>query len=299
MKESLENETPLYRRRFVAAVQVLVFLSFLSTSSASSESIDVVKVRIADYGNGNVTRLLLLEAGRHLAELSRDILPVWMTLDAPASSSSITGFDMLITSDEEYLRKLQEGGVSMDCRPIFLDELILVGPGTAPLPKSVPVEVVLRGIHAGGLPFFSLMRDEWVEACERNLWKRSGIGRPQENRSYVESGRDEVSALMQSSDEGAFLLVSESAFAAYQDAQRDAPNLSKFAGSGLFRTCYACVVQTGAKSRMKRRSGAALYAAWLESPAGRSFAEDFSLGGVNPFRVPQDGASSSVPREDR
>ena len=68
------------------------------------------------------------------------------------------------------------------------------------------------------------MRDEWVEACERNLWKRSGIGRPQENRSYVESGRDEVSVLMQSSDEGAFLLVSESAFAAYQDAQRDAPN---------------------------------------------------------------------------
>ena len=44
MKESLENETPLYRRRFVAAVQVLVFLSFLSTSSASSESIESTKI---------------------------------------------------------------------------------------------------------------------------------------------------------------------------------------------------------------------------------------------------------------
>jgi len=134
--------------------------------------------------------------------------------------------------------------------------------------------------------FFSLLSDGFARKAEDELWKLASAVKIGENRGYVETSRDAVSALMQAGDEGGFVLVGEGSFAQYAESERYAPALVKIADTDFFRITYACLM-SNAGFRRNRADDAAKFMEWFQGPDAGEIIAGFSIGGLNPF-IPMD-----------
>jgi tungstate transport system substrate-binding protein len=130
--------------------------------------------------------------------------------------------------------------------------------------------------------FFSRITDDWARNAEDVLWKKAGVDTLTENSGYVETSRDDLSALMQAGDEGAFMLAGEGSYAQYVDLERFEPALIKIADTEYFRVEYACLTSNSGFRKL-RSEGAEKFLEWLLSPEGKSEISGFSIGGFNPF----------------
>jgi ABC-type tungstate transport system permease subunit len=217
--------------------------------------------------------------------------PIWTTL--PSSTVEdyeklddvgvIAFFDMMITSDREYAERLLERGLSSELVPVFRERLVLVGPaGMAPSLAGMSTDAILRKIFDEERLFFSPLSDRWIIESADALWASAGVENPGGNRGYVETGRDNVSALLQAGDENGFMLTGEASFAQYLDVQREEVYLAKLADTDYFRETIVCIM-TNAGFRKERTRTARKYLEWLRSEEGQSEVGKFSMGGVAPF----------------
>ncbi|MDR1944237.1 MAG: hypothetical protein LBQ19_05385 [Synergistaceae bacterium] len=117
---------------------------------------------------------------------------------------------------------------------------------------------------------------------ELSLWKNAGIMNPEGNRQYVESSRDDVTALFQAGEEKAFVLIGEASFAQYSNTMQT-PELEKIAGTGEYKSCFLCVVK-GSAFKRARAEAAEGFAVWFSGNEAREIIRSFDIGGLKPFR---------------
>jgi ABC-type tungstate transport system permease subunit len=265
-------------------------LQAVAASSALGASDAYKRARIAECLNTPAAQLLLLSLDFPLSQVGMTP-PVWQTLPSETVDdyeklnevTVVSVYDMIITSDSEYAKKLLDRQLLSKISPIFREKIILVGPSG--LMQSMPEDdagETMGKIFDAELLFFSLLTDASVRIAEDELWTGRGIKNPGDNRGYVETGRDEVSALLQVSDEEGFMLVGEASFAQYLELERGEAKLSKFADTGHYRTTSAAFTYNMG-FRKERTADAESFLAWFLSPEGKKAVSDFSLGGVTPF----------------
>jgi ABC-type tungstate transport system, permease component len=250
-------------------------------------------VKIVECANSPAAQLLLMQFSHRFMQLA-PVPPAWQTLPSVTEQDweelrkpSVIGlYDFAFIGDEFLVKDLQRQGILRSAAPVFREEIILAGPQEALYSMwEMSLEEVMRTIAKDDLFFFSLVKNPWALGAEHELWRRSGTKAHEHSPKYVESGRDDVSALMQAGDEGAFILVGEGSYAQYVVAQRDLPALRKIAGTKIYRTTYACTMES-AGFRDERLEIADGFLAWLAGEEGRALIESFELGGLSPFIPP-------------
>jgi ABC-type tungstate transport system permease subunit len=275
--------------RVFAALILFLALPFCGAAPAYGASSNQSRtVRIAEFSNSTAAQLLLMTLNRSLSGITEP-LPLWDTLSsetpdelANLTRASVTAeFDMILTGNDGVVRSIFEQGLVKIFFTIFSEEIILVGPVKSGY-SGMSAQEAMKKINSERAPFFTLMRNEWSLRAEFDIWNKIETDSPGENKNYVESSRDDVTALHQAEDEGAFLLVGEGAFAQYLDSIRYDPPLEKIAGSGTYKKCYVCVLK-GSGFRKDREAIAGGIAAWLRSPEAQELIESFQIGDIKPF----------------
>jgi ABC-type tungstate transport system permease subunit len=245
-------------------------------------------VRIAEFLNSPAIQLLLVSINT-VIEDAVDSPPAWQTLSARteeeraalAAQGAMIPFDLVLTSDELVVGELFAQGELRSAFPIFSEELILVGPSGDV--SGLNAEGIMGKIFSEELHFVNLMYNAWVWESERRLWSAAGVERPGDNKNYIESSRNDVTALFQAGDEGAYALVGEGSFAQYSDAQGEDAALVKIVGTGIYRKCYLCVTKSPA-SRLQRAAAAESLGVWFRSEGFREAIDNFEIGGVKAFK---------------
>ncbi|MDR1515371.1 MAG: hypothetical protein LBS45_06730 [Synergistaceae bacterium] len=281
------------RRRILSASAAALFCCALFTapSGAFDPIINPNKVvRISEFANSQAAQLLLVVLNSSFLALT-EVPPTWETLrsetleerDEILRASVIGTFDMIFTSDREAVDDLFDQGLLQGFFPVFSEEIVLVGPVSSGDAAGIGAAGVMGRIFREGTHFFSLITNEWSLKAEYALWEASGIEDPGLNKNYVQSSRDDVTAMFQAGDEGAFLLVGEGSYAAYLNAQSSSPVLEKVAGTGVYRKSYVCLVKNSGYRKDRARIAAKL-ASWLMSDEAGIVVDSFDIAGVTPFR---------------
>ena len=285
---------------------LLIFLFFVSvtlfpaSAGHCAENMPVPEsdssrgVRIAEYLNSSTARLLLMKLDAHLTDLYGS-KSEWQTMEVQNDggnseilNAGIVGRNNIIfTDDEEYIKGIESMGLIKRSIILFTEEIILAGPDYPKFNEGSSALDMLSVIFKENRLFLTLMNNKFIEGEELKLWKEAGVTSPNENKNYVESGKDEISALMQTGDEGAYILVGEGAFAEYQDVQRIETPLVCLSRTKVFRKHYALLVAYES-SRNERAKRAEKYMDWLSGGEGRAFINGFELGGRAPFRFFED-----------
>jgi tungstate transport system substrate-binding protein len=246
--------------------------------------------RVAECFNSPAAQLLLMKLNADYRDAG-NVSPAWQTLSSETAEDYerlddvmvISAHDMFITGLGEYADKLERRGLARKKTPLWKERLILVGPadGAAEF-TGMKASDIMKKAASENLLFFSRLNDDWARNAEGELWKASGADSLAENSGYVETGRDNLSALLQAGDEGALMLICEGPYAQYVDSERFEPALVKIADTDYFRVTYACLTSS-AGFRKLRSEGAEKFLEWLLSPEGNNAISGFSIGGTNPF----------------
>lgn len=272
----------------------LIVLSMLchAVSARASDFDPTKRVRIVECFNLPSVQLLLLQMHAPLAAIG-EMPPIWQTIPSETleerevlyKPSVIGVYDMLITGSEQHARDLEKQGLLRRMTPLFSEKLILAGPpGSKATFAQTALPDILRKIFAEEQLFFSLLRNDWVAASEEKILARTGITDPGKNKNYVETGRDDLSALLQAGDEGGFMLVGEASFAQYQLSLYGETALEIVAETDFAHTTYLCLF-TNAGFKKARTQTADQYAQMLEGEEGRKLIESFRFGEIHPFRA--------------
>lgn len=248
------------------------------------------RVRFAECYNRPPAQFLIMAFDSPLSEIGT-VPPSWATLpsETPEELKNledtfvIANFDIIITGNGTYADFLLNRGLVKRPVPLWKERIILVGPAEklAALSGLDAVSAVGK-IFEGNNFYFSLLADERVRAAESALFESAGVGEGASYRRYVETSRDDLSALFQAGDEGGFLLVGEASFAQYTQAERFEPVLVKIAPTDHFRDTYACLAENSGFRKI-RAADAAKYMEWLQGASAAKIISDFSIGGTNPF----------------
>ena len=248
------------------------------------------RVRIAEVYNPSAAQLLIMRFNASLRNIGA-APPVWQTLPAETVSDveklgdimSIGYYDMIITGDDDYAKNLESRDLLKQLAPIWKERLVLIGPEDRRAKmEGLSAPEIMSRISVQNELFFSLLIDGFVRKKEDELWALASAIELGENRGYVETSRDVISALMQAGDEGGFVLVGEGSFAQYVESERYEPALVKIADTDCFRVTYVCLMSdTG--FRRNRADDAAKYAEWFQGPDAAEIIAGFRVGGTNPF----------------
>ncbi len=248
------------------------------------------RVRILDYENGSAAGLLLLEIDRAMGNLL-PVKPAWDSLDRISAGSpeqlavSVASgtYDLVITGDEAFVKNLGDRGALQDRIPLFGSELILVGPkGEEKRYEGKKTAEIMKELFVAKKIFFTPMDDAWTGEQEAKLWREAGVSSPGTNVNYVESGRDDLSLLLQVEEEGGYTLTTAGAFAQYLTSTRAPESLVKMAGTGAFHTHYLCLVDHQG-FREERTKNAEKLAEWLVGEKASKTINGFTLAEIRPF----------------
>ena len=277
------------KRKIFSAV-IMLLLAVTQTEAGLTEPDGFKRVRIAEVYNSPAAQLLIMRFNAPLREIGA-YPPTWQTLPSETPSDvekledvlATASYDMIITGDSGYSDRLEERGLLRSRAPVWKERLILAGPsGRKSEMDGLGVPEIMSRLSAGNELFFSLMMDGFARKAEDELWKRASAIKQGENKGYVETSRDALSALLQAGDEGGFMLVGEGSFAQYAESERFNPALVKIADTDYFRVTYVCLMANSG-FRKARSDGAAKYMEWLEGESARKAIAGFSIGGMNPF----------------
>ncbi|MDR1133708.1 MAG: substrate-binding domain-containing protein [Synergistaceae bacterium] len=248
------------------------------------------KVRFAECFNRPAAQFLIMQFDSPLSEMGT-VPPLWATLpsETPDDLKNLddtfvmANFDIIITGNVAYSESLLKRGLVKRPVPLWKERIILAGPAeeSAALNGLDAASAVSR-IFSENRIYFSLLGDDRVREAEEALFKSAGITDNVSYQAYVETTRDDMSALFQAGDEGGFLLVGEASFAQYAAAERFEPALVKIAPTDHFRDTYACLAENSGFRKI-RAADAAKYMEWLQSSSAAKIISDFSIGGTNPF----------------
>ena len=276
------------RSGILACVLSFLFVSRLFAAGIA-DSDRHKRVRFAECFNRPAAQFLIMEFGSPLGEIGT-VPPSWATLpsEPPEDLKNledtfvIANFDIVITWNRAYADALLNRGVVKQPVSLWKERIILVGPaGNAAFGGLDAASAIVRIFEEDHL-YFSLLADGRVREAEAALFESAGIEESASYRGYVETSRDDLSALFQAGDEGGFLLVGEASFAQYTEAERFEPALVKIAPTDHFRDTYACLAENAGFRRI-RAADAAKYMDWLQSSSAAKIISDFSIGGMNPF----------------
>jgi ABC-type tungstate transport system permease subunit len=249
-------------------------------------------VRIAEFLNPTGVQLLLVSLNALLSGVT-DPPPAWQTLEAATEEERAAliaqgvaaQFDVIFTSDFGVVEELFAKGELRSCFPLLSEELILAGPSDSSSLGDAGESVadMMGKIFSDERPFFSLIYNQWAWEAERGFWGDAGVENPGDNKNYVESSKNDVTALFQAGDEGAFILVGQGAFAQYSGAQGDEGALVRIAGTGIYRKCYICTTKSPA-SRARRAASAETLVHWFKGAEARDAVDGFEIAGMNAFK---------------
>ena len=274
----------------ILLILTLMLLRGFPAYSGTLESEGFKRARIAEIYNPPAAQLLIMRFDAFFRDIG-EAPPVWQTIPAENDSDieklsdilTISYYDMIITGDADYAKTLESRNLLKQMTPIWKERLVLVAPADKYAQmKGLDAPEIMSRISVQNELFFSLLIDGFVRKMEDELWKLASEIKPGENRGYVETSKDSVSALMQAGDEGGFVLVGEGSFAQYVESERYEPALVKIADTDFFRVTYACLI-SNAGFRRNRADDAAKYAEWFQDPDATKIIAGFQMGGLNPF----------------
>jgi hypothetical protein len=274
-------------RALAAAVCALLLTS--GVAIAASQIDGYKRARIAECLNPPAVQLLLMEIDARLRTVGA-APPAWQTLRAETAgdwetlrdAGTIGAFDMIVTCDGEYLDGLADRKMAGEKKAVWRERIILAGPPDAAAEmEGLDAAVIMKAVFASRRLFFSLLTDKHVLGAEADLWKKAGVASPGDNTNYVETDRDALSALMQTAEEGGFVLTGAASFAQYLSSESDDAALVKLADTDAWITGWAVRTATFG-FRKARAADAEKFMEWLTGP-GREVIAGFSLGGERPF----------------
>ena len=187
--------------------------------------------------------------------------------------------DVLLVHSPEAERTFVADGHGRERVPVMFNDFVLVGPAADPagVRSARDASEALTAIARSGAAFISRGDDSGTHVKEREMWEEAGL--EPSGDWYRESGQGQGNSLLVTSELSAYTLTDRATFLA-MDEVLDLEVLHE--GDPLLLNLYSVIQVT----RSARAEGAALFASWLTSRAGREVIARFGAGSGRSFFEP-------------
>ena len=189
-------------------------------------------------------------------------------------------------AEDEYVH----GGYGVKRHPFMYNDFVVIGPKNDP--AGIGGKSVAEGlsvISRKGANFASRGDDSGTNKREIQLWKEAGLGVPDRESWYIQTGQGMLNTVNIAAERDAYTLADRGTFIKYESNWKgDPPLVILVEGDAALRNQYSVIAVNPARCKDVRNDLAAELIQWVLSPEAQHLIGEFELMGKKLF-IPNGG----------
>ena len=189
-------------------------------------------------------------------------------------------------AEAEYI----EGEYGVERHPFMYNDFVIIGPKTDPAGiAGKNVSETLAEISRQGANFASRGDDSGTNKREIQLWKASGLGVPDRESWYIQTGQGMLNTINIAAERDAYTLTDRGTFIKYESNWKgDPPLVILVEGDSSLRNQYSVIAVNPSRCKEVRNDLAQELIQWVLSPEAQHLIGEFELMGKKLF-IPNAG----------
>lgn len=198
--------------------------------------------------------------------------------------------DVLMVHAPAAEAKYVSEGYGVARRPFMYNDFIIIGPKSDPAGiRGKTVAVALNGMYRNGVNFASRGDDSGTNKMEIQLWKETGLGVPDREPWYIQTGQGMLNTINIAAERDAYTLTDRGTFIKYESNWKgDPPLVILVEGDAALRNQYSVIAVNPARCSQVRSYLAEELIQWVLSPEAQALIGEFTLMGKKLF-IPNGG----------
>ena len=193
--------------------------------------------------------------------------------------------DVLLVHAPAAEKKLVQEGYGTERIEVMYNDFILIGPLADPAGiRGRSVSETLALIESVKAVFVSRGDDSGTDKMEKSLWKDAGMGIPDKERWYVQTGQGMMQTMIMAEERGGYTLTDRGTYIKYEATRGGNPPLKILVeGDRTLLNQYAVIPVNPAQCPKVQYDSAKKFADWMASPQGQKQISEFELMGKQLF----------------
>jgi tungstate transport system substrate-binding protein len=181
-------------------------------------------------------------------------------------------------------------GYGVERHPFMYNDFIIIGPKSDPAGiRGKTVTEVLNVIHRNGAYFASRGDDSGTNKREIQLWKETGLGVPDREPWYIQTGQGMLSTINIAAEQEAYTITDRGTFIMHESNWKgDSPLVILVEDDRALRNQYSVIAVNPARCSQVRSDLAGEFIQWVLSPEAQVLIGEFTLEDKKLF-VPNSG----------
>jgi tungstate transport system substrate-binding protein len=193
--------------------------------------------------------------------------------------------DVLLVHDPDAEKKLVADGNGINRKELMYNDFVIIGPKSDPAKiKKMTVVNAMKTIAAKKSPFASRGDKSGTHALELKLWKTAGIGTPDKETWYLQTGQGMLATIKVATEKDGYTITDRGTYIKYSATNKGNPPLVILVekDNNLFNQ-YAAIEVNPAKCSNVKNDLAKEFIKWMASARGQKLIKDFKLEGKQLF----------------
>jgi len=189
-------------------------------------------------------------------------------------------------AEAEYVSE----GYGVARHPFMYNDFIIIGPKSDPAGiRGKTVTEALNVMHRNDVHFASRGDDSGTNRREIQLWKETGLGVPDRESWYIQTGQGMLNTITIAAEWDAYTLTDRGTFIKYEvNWKGDPPLVTLVEGDHALRNQYSVIAVNPALCSQVRSDLAEEFIQWVLSPEAQRLIGEFTLMG-NKLFIPNGG----------
>jgi tungstate transport system substrate-binding protein len=193
--------------------------------------------------------------------------------------------DVLLVHDPDAEKKFVADGSGLNRKELMYNDFVIIGPKSDPagIRKKTVVDA-LKTIAAKKSVFTSRGDKSGTHALEMKLWKASGIGVPDKESWYLQTGQGMLGTIKVATEKEGYTITDRGTYIKYESTNKgNAPLVILVENDSNLFNQYAAIEINPAKCTNAKNDVAKEFIKWMASKKGQRLIKDFELQGKQLF----------------
>ncbi|MBW2655551.1 MAG: substrate-binding domain-containing protein [Deltaproteobacteria bacterium] len=193
--------------------------------------------------------------------------------------------DVLLVHAPPAEKKYIANGYGKDRRKIMYNDFIIIGPENDPAGvKGNNISDALSAIKHKQAMFMSRGDDSGTHKKEKRLWKNAGIGQPDKEKWYVQTGQGMLATINVAQERNGYTMTDRGTYIKYQSTKGgNAPLKILVEGDDILLNQYSVLTLDPKNCPNARYDLALKFSDWMASQNAQNLIKDFRLLGQKLF----------------
>lgn len=187
--------------------------------------------------------------------------------------------DILLVHAPDAEKKFVADGYGVNRKEVMYNDFVIIGPPSDPASvKGKSVSDTLKKIKAGGHPFISRGDDSGTHKMETGLWKLSGVGVPDKEAFYVQTGQGMMATISMCEEKKGYTLTDRGTYIKYEDSQGGKPLLKILVeNDDMLKNQYSVIEVNPSKCPKVKSDQAKAFSKWIVGKTAQAQIGAFKL----------------------